>query len=94
MKTLEITSKKGYTDEYKFSCELNFTDGTEKQQSWAFNIVSEKISDVIGMLTGNAKDPVLGEKYYNMFAQVTSAIFWIDNRDETWQNIAKSLLNK
>ena len=86
-----ITSRKGYSDEYSFTCDLNFVDGTEKQREWAYKIVNQKISDIMGMLTGNAKDPKLGEEYYNMLAGVTSSIFWINNRNETWQNIIKSL---
>ena len=83
-------------NEREFSFEYNFTDGSEAQRSWAGKIVSSKIDDVFTMVAQYGgekfeKASLQGIEFCNKMAAVTSAIYWINNRDLNWKEIVKSL---
>lgn len=95
MKTT-IKTNNGRSNEREFNFEFNFVDGSALQQELAAKILTSKLQDIFGMVsqyTGEKFDKAAqqGVELGNKFASVTSAIYWIDNKNEGWKEIYKSL---
>jgi len=86
----EIIINKGKIEEVKYQVSDN-NSGSEKQINWANNIKVEKIADIIGMISQNpkVKDQVL--EIADKMNSIVDSKFWIDNRNNGWKEIAKSI---
>ena len=87
----EIIINKGNINEVRYSVESN-SIGSEKQINWANQIKANKISDVMMMISQHGikvKDQAI--EIADKINAVVDAKFWIDNRNNSWKEIVKSI---
>jgi len=76
---------------YKFESEINFVDGTDNQQNYALNILTNKLTSAIQYFEQINKTEA-GKIYLDVMVKQTSAMFWINNKNEDWKVIVKSIM--
>ena len=96
MKTLTVTTSKGYLNEEVFNFEVPEFEGSEKQISWAEKIYTDCMTMFANfahanMPKNNEKAKAQLEEIKRVLASQKSASFWIENRGEVAQDIYKSL---
>jgi hypothetical protein len=94
MKTATIKTNKGRSNEESFTFDIPVFEGSEKQITWATNIFVDVMSSLCQMVTGKMDNENVKSQYDMILTKLqsqTSAKFWIDNRNENFQSIYKSL---
>lgn len=90
---MKVIINKGQTNEFAYEVSVCST-GSDKQKEWADKIKLNTISDICSIMSQisnvpNKKEQVI--KYADMLNAKTDAKFWIDNKDNGWKDIVKSL---
>lgn len=88
----KIIVNKGYQNQKDYEV-TDCTVGSVKQIEWADKIKADKIGDIFIILSqpgASAKEEQV-IMYCNKLNTFCDAKFWIDNKDNSWKEIVKSL---
>ncbi len=89
----KIIVNKGQTNQFDYDV-TDCANGTDKQNDYADSIKAKIIGEIImivGQPGGNdRKDQVV--KYADLLNAKTDAIFWINNKSNSWKEIVKSIM--
>ena len=89
-----VKTNQGKANEEVFNFEVPTFEGSEKQVEWAEKIFVTVISGLCNMVAGKMDNEKIKDQYNMILTKLktqTNAKFWIDNRNNNFQTIFKSI---